>query len=192
MALKDYRVKVSIRNNHILTRIEAAGFQSVKQFCGAFPSLKYTSICALVRMSTRASYKKINQGQWKPIAYELALLLGCEPEDLFTERQSAAFDRTSFEINADEAELKQLTSSSKWMNEIEIKEGVQRVLQDLRPRERLVFERRFGLDGDPPETLLEIGKRKGIGREQVRQIESKALRQLKHPSRRDILRELLR
>ena len=53
------------------------------------------------------------------------------------------------------------------------------VLDDLAENERLVLRRRFGLEGDPPETLETIGRRMGLTRERVRQIEAAGLRKLR-------------
>jgi RNA polymerase primary sigma factor len=52
-------------------------------------------------------------------------------------------------------------------------------LEQLNPRMRLVLTRRFGLDGQPPQTLEEVGTGLGITRERVRQLEARALRQLR-------------
>jgi len=49
----------------------------------------------------------------------------------------------------------------------------------LNPRMRLVLARRFGLDGETPQTLEEVGASLGITRERVRQLESRALRELR-------------
>jgi RNA polymerase primary sigma factor len=61
-------------------------------------------------------------------------------------------------------------------------------LMTLSPRERRVIERRFGLSGDNDETLTAIGREIGVTRERIRQIESTALRKLRHPSRAKRLR----
>jgi RNA polymerase primary sigma factor len=53
------------------------------------------------------------------------------------------------------------------------------VLDDLAPNERTVLRRRFGLDGDEPETLEAIGKRLDYSRERIRQIETAGLRKLR-------------
>ena len=65
---------------------------------------------------------------------------------------------------------------------------VRDTLQTLTPRERRVIELRFGLIGDKDETLTSIGREIGVTRERIRQIESKALRKLRHPSRAKRLR----
>ena len=61
-------------------------------------------------------------------------------------------------------------------------------LQTLTPRERKVIERRFGLGDDNDDTLTAIGREIGVTRERIRQIESTALRKLRHPSRAKRLR----
>jgi RNA polymerase primary sigma factor len=53
------------------------------------------------------------------------------------------------------------------------------VLDDLAPNERTVLRRRFGLDGDEPETLETIGRRLDYSRERIRQIEASGLRKLR-------------
>jgi RNA polymerase primary sigma factor len=72
---------------------------------------------------------------------------------------------------------------------IVLKAQVEGVLGTLSPRERRVVELRFGLDGDKLYTLSEIGAELGVTRERIRQIETKALRKLRHPSRSKLLRE---
>jgi RNA polymerase primary sigma factor len=53
------------------------------------------------------------------------------------------------------------------------------VLDDLAPNERTVLRRRFGLDGEEPETLEAIGRRLDYSRERIRQIETSGLRKLR-------------
>jgi RNA polymerase primary sigma factor len=72
-----------------------------------------------------------------------------------------------------------------------LKENVDDVLSSLSDREAKVLKLRFALDGDRPRTLEEVGKHFGVTRERIRQIESKALRKLKHPSRRKKLQDYL-
>ncbi|KKT77883.1 MAG: RNA polymerase sigma factor [Microgenomates group bacterium GW2011_GWB1_44_8] len=70
-------------------------------------------------------------------------------------------------------------------------ENVDEVLGTLSEREAKVLELRFGLRGNNPMTLEEVGKVFGVTRERIRQIEAKALRKLKHPSRRKKLQDYL-
>ena len=65
------------------------------------------------------------------------------------------------------------------------------VLKSLTPREERVITLRFGLDDGRPRTLEEMGKEFNVTRERIRQIEAKALRKLRHPSRAKRLRDYL-
>jgi len=64
-----------------------------------------------------------------------------------------------------------------------LKEQVEDVLDSLTERERKVLQLRFGLDDGRSRTLEEVGKEFHVTRERIRQIEAKALRKLRHPSR---------
>ena len=72
-----------------------------------------------------------------------------------------------------------------------LKENLIEVLSALSDREAKVLKMRFGLDGKRPMTLEEVGTEFGVTRERIRQIEAKALRKLKHPSRRKKLQDFL-
>jgi RNA polymerase primary sigma factor len=72
-----------------------------------------------------------------------------------------------------------------------LQERVEEVLSTLSPREARILRLRFGLDGDHPSTLEEVGRKFGLTRERIRQIEGKALRRLRHPRRARLLREYL-
>ena len=70
-------------------------------------------------------------------------------------------------------------------------ETVQQVLASLTPREAKVLRMRFGIDMNTDHTLEEVGKQFDVTRERIRQIEAKALRKLRHPSRSEQLRSFL-
>jgi len=72
-----------------------------------------------------------------------------------------------------------------------LKEQVEDVLASLTPRERKVLQLRFGLEDGRTRTLEEVGKEFGVTRERIRQIEAKALRKLRHPSRSRKLKDYL-
>ncbi|MBI0113180.1 MULTISPECIES: RNA polymerase sigma factor RpoD [unclassified Gilliamella] len=65
------------------------------------------------------------------------------------------------------------------------------ILSGLTPREAKVLRMRFGIDMNTDHTLEEVGKQFDVTRERIRQIEAKALRKLRHPSRSDVLRSFL-
>jgi RNA polymerase primary sigma factor len=70
-----------------------------------------------------------------------------------------------------------------------LKEKMQDVLQNLTERERKVLVLRFGLEDGHQRTLEEVGQEFGVTRERIRQIEAKALRKLRHPSRGKALKD---
>ena len=72
-----------------------------------------------------------------------------------------------------------------------LKEQITEVLQTLAPREAEVLRLRFGLEDGRSRTLEEVGQSFGVTRERIRQIEAKALRKLRHPSRSKVLRDFL-
>lgn len=71
-------------------------------------------------------------------------------------------------------------------------EEIFKVLDTLKPREEKVLRLRFGLDDGRHRTLEEVGKEFNVTRERIRQIEAKALRKLRHPSRSKKLKDFLR
>ncbi len=72
-----------------------------------------------------------------------------------------------------------------------LKEQVAAVLDSLTGRERRVLQLRFGLEDGRARTLEEVGKEFNVTRERIRQIEAKALRKLRHPSRSRKLKDYL-
>ena len=72
-----------------------------------------------------------------------------------------------------------------------LKEKIKDVLDTLTDREREVIEQRFGLRDGSPRTLEEVGRQFSVTRERIRQIEAKALRKLRHPSRSKKLKDFL-
>ena len=73
-----------------------------------------------------------------------------------------------------------------------LSEQIMTALDDLSDREKDVVRLRFGLDGDQPQTLEEVGKQFGVTRERIRQIEAKTLAKLRHPQRKQQLEDYLR
>ena len=80
-------------------------------------------------------------------------------------------------------EDKDATSPSEYATKSLLKEELYSVMKDLTDREERVLRLRYGLDDGRPRTLEEVGKEFGVTRERIRQIEAKAIRKLRHPSR---------
>jgi RNA polymerase primary sigma factor len=98
-------------------------------------------------------------------------------------------DKESFlgDFIPDESQLSPVDAASKQL----LKDHLEEVLETLSDREAKVLRLRFGLEGTKSMTLEEVGKVFGVTRERIRQIEAKALRKLKHPSRRKKLQDYL-
>jgi RNA polymerase primary sigma factor len=88
-------------------------------------------------------------------------------------------------------EDRQVVSPAEAVININLKEMTENVLKTLTPREEKVIKMRFGLDNGSDHTLEEVGQNFAVTRERIRQIEAKALRKLRHPSRSRKLRPFL-
>jgi RNA polymerase primary sigma factor len=73
----------------------------------------------------------------------------------------------------------------------DMKQTIDKVLRSLTPKEEKIIRKRFGIGGEIPHTLEEVGLEFYVTRERIRQIEGKAMRKLKHPSRSRWLREFI-
>jgi RNA polymerase primary sigma factor len=83
------------------------------------------------------------------------------------------------------------TSALEKCADAELAETTRALLASLQPREEKILRLRFGMDGHPAETLERIGQSFKVSKERIRQIEKKALRKLKHPSKQLLLRSFL-
>ena len=84
-----------------------------------------------------------------------------------------------------------IVSPSESATGVGLGESTREILASLTPREAKVLRMRFGIDMNTDHTLEEVGKQFDVTRERIRQIEAKALRKLRHPSRSEQLRSFL-
>jgi RNA polymerase primary sigma factor len=135
----------------------------------------------------------------EPTAEEIALEMGIASERV-EEIQRIAQEPVSLETPIGEEEDSQLGDflEDKELPSPEdaaagqlLREQLEGMLDDLTEREKEVLRLRFGLEDGHPYTLEEVGRRFGVTRERIRQIEAKALRKLRHPSRSKKLRDFL-
>ncbi len=132
----------------------------------------------------------------EPDSRELAELMEL-PEDKILKIMKIAKEPISMEtpIGDDEdshlgdfLEDTQTTSPSEAIQNTSLSDTIRQVLDSLTPREAKVIYMRFGIDMPSEHTLEEVGKQFDVTRERIRQIETKALRKLRHPSRAEKLR----
>ena len=133
----------------------------------------------------------------EPTLEELAERMGVSIERV-SEIQKIAQDPVSLETPIGEEEDSHLgdfieddktPTASDSVASTMLKEQIARVLDTLTPREEKVLRLRSGIDDGRPRTLEEVGKEFNVTRERIRQIEAKALRKLRHPSRSKRLRD---
>ncbi|HEV2537414.1 MAG TPA: RNA polymerase sigma factor RpoD [Streptosporangiaceae bacterium] len=129
---------------------------------------------------------------------EIAAEMGLEPERI-AEIQRIAQEPVSLQspIGEEESDLGDFIEDADAVVPIEaaafimLQDQLERVLTELAEREQRIIQLRFGLTDGHPRTLEEVGREFGVTRERIRQIESKTLAKLRHPSRAQMLREYL-
>ena len=135
----------------------------------------------------------------EPTTDEIAERLGITPEKV-REIMKIAQDPVSLETPIGEEEDSHLgdfvednesPAPSDSASYALLREQLCNILRTLTPREEQVIKLRFGLEDGRPRTLEEVGKQFQITRERIRQIEAKALRKLRHPSRSKTLKDYL-
>lgn len=133
----------------------------------------------------------------EPDAADLAKRLNMEPEKIqaILEMNQEPISLETPVGNEEDSELGDFVEDSKVDNPHEVtnrnmlKEQLGKILKTLSEREEKVLRLRYGLDDGCPRTLEEVGKIFKVTRERIRQIEVKALRKLRHPSRRKKLED---
>jgi RNA polymerase primary sigma factor len=155
-------------------------------------------------VETINKYKKIERQleqklERKPNPEEIAREMEIEVEKAY-EIVKISQDTTSLETpvgKEEDTRLKEFIEDEVTLSPFEaasrelLKDHIDDVLESLNPREQRVLELRFGLRDGRTRTLEEVGREFGVTRERIRQIEAKALRKLRHPSRSKRLRDYL-
>lgn len=189
MSRKDYRVTVKVRNNNILSAAEAAGYTSMPKLADAI-GWNYAALNDLVNM-TLSPFDR--NGKVRVQVDALCALLNVAFDDLFSLQQCEALatNRKTVEVDAEQmfALIHQPDDQLQIGLADERRAVVAAVLDTLTDREKDVIDRRMGLNGFEEMTLHAIAEEFGVTQERIRQIEQKALRKLRHPSRADDLRE---
>jgi RNA polymerase primary sigma factor len=153
------------------------------------------TINRLVKTSGQLVQRLGREPSLEEIAREMAL-----PVERVSEIMRIAPEPLSLETPIGEEEDSHLSdfvqdsdamSPSEQASNVLLREQIDDVLRKLTPREREVIRMRFGLDDGSPRTLEEVGRHFKVTRERIRQIEAKALKKLRHPSKSRKLREFL-
>ncbi len=148
---------------------------------------------------TRASRMLLQENGREPTPEEIAVAMDVSVERVI-EIQRIAQDPVSLETPIGEEEDSHLgdfieddksQTPSDAVSSMMLKEQLLGVLDSLTPREEKVLRLRYGIDDGKPRTLEEVGKEFNVTRERIRQIEAKALRKLRHPSRSKKLKDFL-
>jgi RNA polymerase primary sigma factor len=130
--------------------------------------------------------------------HEIAAEMGLSP-DRVAEIQRIAQEPVSLQspIGEEDSDLGDFIEDADAVVPIEaaafimLQDQLEQILDTLSPREQKIIQLRFGLMDGHPRTLEEVGREFGVTRERIRQIESKTLAKLRHPSRAQMLREYL-
>ena len=195
--MNDIRVDIKVRNNRLITLIEEQ-YGNVAQFCkthrmsqqvvGDYANLKETPL--------RRGKESVG-GDWKDSAEKIADALGVLPDEIWPEHMqelklkvNTGHTAVSSSMMGTLLGVDRRASPVLAYEQREAKSVVAHVLQSLTDREQQVLALRYGLGGEEPKTLGEIGKVIGGSPERIRQIESKALRKLRHPKRSGLLKEI--
>ena len=152
-----------------------------------------------INKQIRVARKLLQELGREPTTEEIANEMGV-PEARVREIQKIAQDPVSLETPIGEEDDSHLydfieddnsAAPNDTVAESMLKEQLIGALAALTPREEKVLRLRYGLDDGRPRTLEEVGKEFNVTRERIRQIEAKALRRLRHPSRSKRLRDFL-
>lgn len=152
-----------------------------------------------INRQVRVSRSLLQQLGREPTPEEIANEMGVSEEKVI-EIQKIAQDPVSLETPIGEEEdshLVDFIEDDKTVAPSDVaayavlKEQMLSVLHKLTPREEMVLRLRYGIDDGRPRTLEEVGKEFNVTRERIRQIEAKALRKLRHPSKKKKLEDFL-
>ena len=145
------------------------------------------TINKLMRITRKLTQEKRREATPEEIAAEMKISVDKVQQIQKIAQEPISFDATVGE--EDDSSLGDFIADTETLNPLEFtqtrsyREEIEAVLQTLTPREEKVIRLRYGLDDNHPRTLEEVGREFGVTRERIRQIEAKAIRRLRHPSR---------
>lgn len=168
----DYRVKITIRNNRILTRMEEKGYPTMTSFSKAIGVSK-NRIGDVISGKTKPISKK---GTVLSLVQIMLDALDLSLEDAFTERQLKGFNKNSFEVTMDESQIHSITSPVKNTELLAMEQNVHSTLKNLmikilKPRENMLIEKFYFQNKSTKELAEELN----LCKARIDQIIKKAL-----------------
>lgn len=187
MTTKDYRVTVKVRNNRILKAIEECGGQAGGKWCES-AGLSYSLINDLINMTASPLTES---GELRKCASDLCEAVGKLPDELWSNDQLRPLESNFSELEMTHEQVVAMLPADdrSYLQDFSAVEDEQTasamslVLETLTKSEQLVLRMRFYKDAN----LDECGRVLGVSRERIRQIEAKAMRKLRHPSRASMM-----
>lgn len=181
--IKDYRVTVKVRNNRILKAIEDVGGVSGAKWCNA-NGLSYVTVNELINMTASPL---LLTGQLRTTAVKLCDVLNKLPEELWSNEQLYPLEKNFSEMEMDYAQVIATLPSAEQsyllddsaVEQRQQRQALDKAIATLRPKLQIILKYRF----EENMSYAEIAETLDISNERVRQLESKALRAMRHPSR---------
>jgi DNA-binding CsgD family transcriptional regulator len=202
--MEDLRIEFKFKNAVLLTRLqkkfgEDASTKSMAEAMG----VAYSQLICLLTLHYKPFSSRLGRGAqsvdgviYSPAAMKIANFLDfTEPAELFPlslyslkipkkyHKDYESVQLLSFQEAREQKCLPPVESYEENYEALGLKERMGQLLETLTAREAKVIRMRFGLDGEVEHTLEEVGEAFKVNRERIRQIEKKALRKLRHPSR---------
>ena len=200
----DVRVELKFKNARLYYAIQEAAYKD-KDYRKSFERGRVRAFCRFYGLSSTLVYELLNlklcpvmwRNAYRPICLTLSSILDIDCATLFPQALYAQTWPTNLSVDIPLATFvglgaaKHLTlppSSFEAVANRELRERMTAAVATLTPRETRVITRRFGLDGQGERTLDEVAQEHAVCRERIRQVEAKAMRKLRHPSRSRTLR----
>lgn len=186
---EEYRVKVSVSNNLLIQAIENAGYKNQSDFARAIGcgTSNINMLCGL-RISPMT-----REGEFTKVANQVMEALGACPTDLWTEEQLTMNLKksSSWSVMGREELHVLMNGEQKSLLESVAGQELKKAMDDVRKTLTYREQQIIGLRFDEDKSLEECGKELGVSRERVRQMEAKALRKMRYPSRSDQLKDFV-
>ena len=197
--MEEFNIKISVRNNLILKAIENAGYTNMQKFSKECD----ISLTGLYNLINLKEAPLTIGGEFSKTAKSLMEALGACPVELWTDEQltmKLRSNRVERELGKESLEIA-LRSNARSLIGMDYvgqnldEEVMATVISDkidsLTPRQAKILRMRFGIGVDREHSLQEIASMFRMSRENVRMIEAKALRHMRHSSRSDTLKEFI-